>query len=216
MSYIELENVSFNWPRGERVLAGINLEIEKQETLALVGANGSGKTTLARLILGLLQPSRGQVMLEGKPVGDYTLAARGRKVGYVLQNPEQQFFAQDSAEEIGFALRYRGYTPEQIEVRVAEMLKLFELEDYAATFPFHLSQGEKQRLALAAVMAPGPDFLILDEPITGLDWLRKKRLGTILERVRAEGIGFLLICHDREFGLGLADRQLTLEGGRLV
>lgn len=215
-AYINLEQVSFSWPQGVQVLKEINLSIEKNETIALMGANGSGKTTLSKLILGLLKPTQGRALLAGMPIESYSLAARGRQFGYVFQNPERQFFAASVAEEIGFALKYRDFSPEKIQERVAEMLALFELEEYAATFPFNLSQGEKQRLALAAILAPRPDFIIMDEPFTGLDWLRKQRLQAILERVGKEGVGYLIISHDRALCSRLCSRVLTLEGGRLL
>ena len=214
--YINFEQVSYRWPRGGQVLKEINLSIKKNETIALMGANGSGKTSLSKLILGLLKPAQGCVLLAGRPIESYSLAERGRQLGYVFQNPERQFFASSVAEEIGFALKYRGLSSEEIQERVAEMLALFELEEYAAAFPLNLSRGEKQRLALAAILASRPDFIIMDEPFTGLDWLRKQRLQTILERVGNAGVGYLIISHDQALCARLCSRMLTLEGGRLL
>ena len=215
-AYINLEEVSFSWPRGQALVQGLNLAIEKHDTFALTGANGSGKTTLGKLIMGILTPTAGQVLLAGKPITSYSLAERGRRVGYVFQNPEKQLFAATVADEIGFALKYRGLSPEEVQNRVAETLALFELEQYAQTFPFNLSQGEKQRLALAAIMALGPDFVIMDEPSTGLDWLRKRRLQAILVGVRDRGVGYIIISHDHEFCAPLCARTLTLKGGKLA
>ncbi|NLY32034.1 MAG: ABC transporter ATP-binding protein [Firmicutes bacterium] len=215
MTYIQLEQVSFSWPRGEQVLKDINLAIEKHDTVALMGPNGSGKTTLGKLIIGLLAPSAGRVLLWGEDAAKYSLAARGRRIGYVFQNPERQFFASTVSEEIGFALKLRGMSPEEAEKRVGEMLGLFELEAYADTFPFNLSQGEKQRLALAAVFALNPEFIILDEPFSGLDWLRKQHLLAMLARVGETGVGYLLISHDEEMCARLCSRVLHLEGGEL-
>lgn len=214
-AYIQLEHVSFSWPGGVQVLKDINLDIKKHDTLALMGPNGSGKTTLGKLIIGLLAPSAGRVLLWGEDAAKYSLASRGRRIGYVFQNPEGQFFASTVSEEIGFALKLRGMSPEDAQQRVAEMLTLFELEEFAETFPFNLSQGEKQRLALAAIFALKPEFLILDEPFTGLDWLRKQRLLAVLEEVRNAGVGYLLISHDRECAQ-LCSRVLQLEGGELL
>lgn len=214
-AYIKLEQVSFSWPQGGQVLRDINLSIEKNSTIALMGPNGSGKTTLGKLIIGLLKPSAGRVFISGTDAEEYSLAARGRLIGYVFQNPEGQFFASTITEEIGFALKYRGMSPDKVQQRVEEMLTLFELEEYADTFPFNLSQGEKQRLALAAIIALRPGFIILDEPFTGLDWLRKQRLQEVLQRVRNEGVGYLLISHDRDMASRLCSRVLQLEGGEL-
>ena len=215
ISFISLEQVGFSWPKGQMVLRGINLDIQKDDTIALMGANGSGKTTLGRLMMGMLSPTQGQVMLAGQPLRDYSLSQLGRRVGYVFQNPEKQLFAATVAEDIGFGLRYRGLTQENLQSRVQEMLSLFELEHCAHSFPFNLSHGEKQRLALAGIMALEPEFIILDEPSTGLDWLRKQRLITVLERVRERGVGYLLISHDHGFCRGICAKALTLKEGQL-
>jgi energy-coupling factor transport system ATP-binding protein len=180
-----------------------------------MGSNGSGKTTLGKVIMGMLTPTAGTVRLEGRPIQDYPLAQRGRRIGYVFQNPERQLFAATVADEIGFALKYRGLAPETIQERVAELLALMELDRYARTFPYNLSHGEKQRLALAAVLALEPEFIILDEPSTGLDWARKRRLATVLARVRRQ-VGYIIISHDGGFCRELCDAALTLKGGRLV
>lgn len=215
-SFIGLDKVYFTWPRGREVIKGISLDLNRQDTVALMGSNGSGKTTLGKLVMGLLQPSSGKVYLDGRPIQEYSLAQRGRRVGYVFQNPERQLFAATVADEVGFALNYRGMDAKAVEERVAEMLDLFELGRYAQTFPFNLSHGEKQRLALAAVMALEPEFIVLDEPSTGLDWARKRRLAAVLDRVRQRGVGYILISHDQGFCHELCQTILTLKGGRLV
>ncbi|MGI6365421.1 MAG: energy-coupling factor ABC transporter ATP-binding protein [Bacillota bacterium] len=214
-AFIELEQVSFAWPQGREVLKGVDLALDRRDTLALMGSNGSGKTTLGKVIMGMLTPTAGTVRLEGRPIQDYPLAQRGRRIGYVFQNPERQLFAATVADEIGFALKYRGLAPETIQERVAELLALMELDRYARTFPYNLSHGEKQRLALAAVLALEPEFIILDEPSTGLDWARKRRLATVLARVRRQ-VGYIIISHDGGFCRELCDAALTLKGGRLV
>jgi energy-coupling factor transport system ATP-binding protein len=214
-AFIELEQVSFAWPQGREVLKGVDLALDRRDTLALMGSNGSGKTTLGKVIMGMLTPTAGTVRLEGRPILDYPLAQRGRRIGYVFQNPERQLFAATVADEIGFALKYRGLAPETIQERVAELLALMELDRYARTFPYNLSHGEKQRLALAAVLALEPEFIILDEPSTGLDWARKRRLATVLARVRRQ-VGYIIISHDGGFCRELCDAALTLKGGRLV
>lgn len=214
-AFIQLEQVSFAWPQGREVLRGIDLALDRRDTVALMGSNGSGKTTLGKVIMGILQPTAGTVRLEGRPIQEYPLAQRGRRIGYVFQNPERQLFAATVADEVGFALKFRGLAPQAIQERVAEILALMELERYAQTFPYNLSQGEKQRLALAAVLALEPEFIILDEPSTGLDWARKRQLAAILERIRQQ-VGYIIISHDYGFCQGLCEKTLTLKGGRLV
>ena len=187
--FLELEQVSFAWPQGREVLKGIDLTLSQEDTVALMGSNGSGKTTLGKVIMGILQPTAGEVRLAGRPITEYPLAQRGKRIGYVFQNPERHLFAATVADEIGFALKYRGLDPGEVQERVDEMLDLMELGQYAETFPFNLSHGEKQRLALAAVMALEPEFIILDEPSTGLDWVRKRRLAAMLDRIRQRKVG---------------------------
>lgn len=216
MPFLELEQVSFAWPRGREVLKDIDLTLSQEDTVALMGSNGSGKTTLGKVIIGILQPTAGEVRLGGRPIAHYPMAQRGRRIGYVFQNPERQLFAATVADEIGFALKYRGLPPGEVKARVAEMLDLMELGHYAETFPFNLSHGEKQRLALAAVMALAPEFIILDEPSTGLDWARKRRLAAMLDRIRQRGVGYIVISHDHGFCRGLCGSAVTLKGGRLV
>ncbi len=214
--FLELEQVSFAWPQGREVLKGIDLTLSQEDTVALMGSNGSGKTTLGKVIMGILQPTAGEVRLAGRPITEYPLAQRGKRIGYVFQNPERQLFAATVADEIGFALKYRGLDPGEVQERVDEMLDLMELGQYAETFPFNLSHGEKQRLALAAVMALEPEFIILDEPSTGLDWVRKRRLAAMLDRIRQRKVGYIVVSHDHGFSRRLCSSALTLKGGRLT
>ena len=196
------------------VLKDVTFSLSSGDTVAMMGDNGSGKTTMGKLLMGLLTPSCGQVLLEGRDVRSMPLSQRGEKIGYVFQNPEKQLFCSTVHQEVGFGLLYRGVNSEQVAIRVDEMLELFELYPCRESFPFNLSQGEKQRLVLAAVMALQPEFIILDEPTTGLDSRRRQVLSDMLSRVADRGVGYILISHDREFCSKLCQRLLVMEGGR--
>ncbi|MTI94397.1 MAG: ABC transporter ATP-binding protein [Firmicutes bacterium] len=215
MEFLSLNKVNFSWPGGRQVLTDISLAIHPGETVALVGANGSGKTTLGKIMVGILQPANGQVHLAGKPLGQYSLAEVGRRIGYIFQNPEKQLFTPSVREEIGFGLRHRQVADGEIKRRVQAMLELFELEYCADSFPFNLSQGEKQRLALASVLILEPEFVIFDEPTTGMDWFRKQSFRELLTLVRKRGCGYVLISHDPDLSQDSCSRILRLEGGRL-
>lgn len=215
MSFLLLKDVCFAWPGGGRLLDSVDLRIQASDTIALMGANGSGKTTLGKLMLGLIQPTQGTIELQGKPLSAYTLAQRGELMGYIFQNPEKQLFAASVSEDIALPLRFRGVSREKIAVKTAELLTIFELEHCKDKFPFNLSQGEKQRLALAGVMGVEPKFLILDEPSSGLDWLRKQQLARILHRLAEAGTGYILISHDPKFCADLCRRRMVLRGGTL-
>ena len=194
---------------------GINLYFDKDGITAVVGPNGSGKTTLTKLMMGIIQPTNGEVCLESRPLCEYSLAEIGRRIGYVFQNPGQQLFSTTVAEEIGFGLKQFGEQPEVIEEKVDFYLDYFELAAYRNVFPLHLSYGEKQRVAIAAVLANNPDFVILDEPTVGLDVYRKRLLEDYLKKVIQLGRGMVIVSHDHDFVERMADRVVSLENGRV-
>lgn len=216
MPFLQLSRVAFSYPRKMKpVLTGINLDLDKNMITALVGPNGSGKTTLTKLLIGVLQPSEGEVLLAGRPVAEYSLAEIGRRIGYVFQNPDLQLFCGTVAEEIGFGLVNRGCEPAAVHEKVAFYLDYFDLAACRGVFPLYLSQGEKQRLAIAAVLANEPEFLILDEPTIGLDAYRKKLLADYLKKVARLGRGMILVSHDEPFVDKMAERVVTLASGRI-
>ncbi|MDY6827284.1 MAG: ABC transporter ATP-binding protein [Bacillota bacterium] len=219
MSFWIVKDLEFTY-RGRQinqpVLKGVSFSIEAGETVALMGPNGSGKTTLGKLLMGILEPDCGQVLLEGRDIKNYSLGEIGARIGYIFQNPEKQIFTSSVREEINFGLQYRSFTAEETNRRVNEMLNCFELTHRAEAFPFNLSRGEKQRLALAAVLALEPGFIIFDEPTTGLDMRRKDNFAVLLEKVKAKGTGYILISHDHEFSSICCDREIILKEGNLV
>ncbi|MDD2511220.1 MAG: ABC transporter ATP-binding protein [Syntrophomonas sp.] len=216
MAFLELRQIDFSYPGGRpAVLSGVNLALNREGISAIIGPNGCGKTTLTKIMLGILRPTSGEVLLEGRSVQEYTLAQIGRRIGYVFQNPEQQLFSSTVAEEIGFGLSYRSEDPAVIRERVEFLLDYFELSPYRQVFPLHLSYGEKQRLAIAAVLANEPEFLILDEPTVGLDACRKELLAAHLHKVARLGRGMVLVSHDTAFVNRMANRVIALEKGRV-
>lgn len=179
---ISFENVSasYSQPNGEAqiVLHAINLTIESGEFVAIIGRNGSGKTTLARLCNGLVLPSEGTVRVNGLEVSADNhshIREIRRKVGMVFQNPENQIVSTTVEREIAFGLENMAVSREEMLERVNDALAAFDLEKYRHRPPASLSGGEKQRLALAAVMAMRPAHLILDEPTAMLDYEHKKK-----------------------------------------
>lgn len=215
MAFWQVENLHFAYPRRETLLEGLSFRIGAGETVALTGPNGSGKTTLGKLLVGILKPAAGRILLEGKDLAGYSLGEIGARIGYLFQNPERQIFTPAVREEIAFGLRFRGYPAAAVERRVEEMLDYFELNHCAGQFPFNLSQGEKQRLAIAAVLALEPRFVIFDEPTTGLDMRRKAKFAALLHKIKAGGAGYILITHDRAFSADCCARRLHLEEGKL-
>lgn len=216
MAFLDLRNVTFKYPGQKRtVLAGINLTFDKAGITAIMGPNGCGKTTLTKLMVGLLVPITGEISLENRPLGTYSLAEIGRRIGYVFQNPDRQLFCTTVEEEIGFGLKNMGWKPAAVRERVEFYLEYFELAAYRRVFPLHLSQGEKQRLAMAAVLAGEPGFLILDEPTAGLDAYRKTILGKFIRKIAALGRGTVIVSHDTTFVRRIAERVITVENGQI-
>jgi len=170
---IELDSVEFAFPDGNRILRGLSLSITRGERVVLLGANGCGKSTLLKLVNGLLFAQSGEFRFEGRPVNarslnnsEFRLRLR-RSTGLVFQHPEAMFFNATVREEIAYGPdRFRHEDPDRLAARWAQRLNLTRQLERA---PFELSGGEKQRLALACVLACEPDVLLLDEPVANLD-----------------------------------------------
>ena len=209
---IRVENLHFAYNERE-VIKGIDLTFGK-EILALVGPNGSGKTTLAKHLNGLLKPTRGRVLVDGMDTREHTVAELSRKVGYVFQNPEHMFFEETVFKEVAFGPKNLGVSEKEVEERVRWSLKTVGLEGFEERTPYSLSGGEKQRLAIACVLAMKPKYLILDEPTTGLDLRAERRVAEVIRSLRERGHGVMLITHDMDLVLELAERVVLLSGGR--
>jgi energy-coupling factor transporter ATP-binding protein EcfA2 len=202
---------------GERaVLRNINLDIDRGGFIGIMGRNASGKTTLVKQFNGLLKPTRGRVRLEGVDTSKSTAAELSRRVGYVFQNPNDHLFADSVEDEIAFSLRNRGADETEITKAVAEMLDEFELGRYRQSYPRNLSGGEKQRVALASVLAGQPEIIVLDEPTRGMDYVLKKKLINYLDDYRRRGNTVIMVSHDVETIAECAQRVVLLSEGRVV
>lgn len=205
------------------VLSDISCEIADGEFVALMGANGSGKTSLARCLNGILAPSHGAVLVEGMDTRapQHLLEIR-RRVGMVFQHPDNQMVAPTVEREIAFGLENLGVPRAEMHARVEEMLERFELHAYRRHAPHQLSGGEKQRVALAAVLAMRPRHIVFDEPTSLLDHPSRVRLFETIAKLRHAPASenhprpsILLITQFSEEAL-LAERLLVLHQGRLI
>jgi energy-coupling factor transport system ATP-binding protein len=213
---VSARDVWYTYPGGVEALRGVSLELRRGELAALMGPNGSGKTTLAKVLAGLLKPSRGEVRVLGRPVAEYSRLELSSLVGYVYQNPQHQLFCQSVFEEVAFGLKLRGVKGEELERRVGEALRFFKLEELRDEHPFFLSKGEKRRLALASVYALRPELLIVDEPTTGQDRRFGEQLMEILRRLADSGKSVLVITHSVDLALKYADRLIAMSRGRVI
>src|SRR5918997_1564810 len=173
---IEVEGLSHRYPNGVVALEGVDLEVRRGEFLAVLGQNGSGKTTLVKHFNGLLGPTEGSVRVEGEETVELGIRRLGQRVGYVFQNPDHQIFSDTVADEVAFGPKIREMEEDEIEERVSEALAAVGLEGREEEDPFGLTKGERQRVAVASVLAVRPEVLILDEPTTGLDYAEQRSM----------------------------------------
>jgi energy-coupling factor transport system ATP-binding protein len=214
---IAVENVDFTYGRkSPTVLHQIQVTLDPHEVTALVGPNGCGKTTLGKLMAGILKPTRGQVRVDGLDTRKTDLSVLGQHIGYLFQEPERQLFASSVRDELAFVFDLMGEDKAQYADKVDQMLSRFHLEHLADDFPFQLSRGEKQRLAIATVMINNPAYYIFDEPTTGLDEIRRQELSDILLDLSSNRTGMMIISHDRSFIERHAQRIVRMEGGKVI
>jgi cobalt/nickel transport system ATP-binding protein len=209
---IAVTNLRYRYADGSRALNGIDFQLDAGEAVALLGANGSGKTTFVLHLIGLLR-GEGEVSVCGLPVKRRNLPAIRRKLGVVFQDPDEQLFMPTVLDDVCFGPLNLGL-PEDEAVRVARAaLKKVGMSEAVEKAPYHLSAGEKRRVAVAGVIAMNPEILVLDEPTTYLDPPGRRDLLTLLEELPQAK---LLVTHDTSFALALCQRAVFFEDGRIT
>lgn len=214
---LSVERVSFAYERGREALAEVDLTIHQGDFVALLGRNGSGKSTLGRLLNGLLQPTEGRVLIQHRDSRRLRPGELAAAVGYVFQNPDHQIFAETVEAEVTFGPRNLGCAGEEAARRAGDALAAVGFgPEIAARDPFSLSKGDRQRIAVASVLAAGPPILIFDEPTTGLDAAETARMIRTLRRLHAEGRTIIMITHALSLVAALARRCIVLRDGRVM
>ena len=216
---VELEGVrhvySPGTPFAVEALKDVSLGVEPGEVLGVIGGTGSGKSTLVQHLNLLLVPTAGRVLVNGEDALSMDRTELRRRVGLVFQSPEQALFAPTVEEDVAFAPRRLGLGEEQVRERVGETLELLGAGHLAARSPFALSGGEKRRVAIAGVLAMGPEILVLDEPTAGLDPHARSDLIGLVGRLTASGMTVVFVSHDLDEVAEVADRVCVLEGGEV-
>ncbi|MDD4255081.1 MAG: ABC transporter ATP-binding protein [Methanofollis sp.] len=215
---LAFEGVTYAYPGQDHpAIDGVTFGIGAGEIVLLTGPNGSGKSTLLRHANGLLRPNKGKVVVNGRETNTLTVAEAARSVGLLAQHADTQLFAETVRDEIAFAPENLGYTPERIGHCMDGALKILGLEVLGTeTPPLNLSVGEKQRVAIASILAMDTPVLVLDEPTLGLDPARKAELSTLLRKRAGAGCAVLVATHDPEFAALCGGRRVALRGGRVV
>ena len=222
MSFIHVENVTFRYGTDDplslkEALSGVSLAVERGEFVALLGHNGCGKSTLAKHFNAMLLPTSGKVFVDGMDTAEEALKYEiRRRVGLVLQNPDNQLVASIVEEDVAFGPENLGVPPKEIRQRVDNALKAVEMYDYRLAAPYKLSGGQKQRVAIAGIIAMQPECIVLDEPTAMLDPRgRTEVLDTIHKLNRELGITIVLITHYMDEAV-TADRVVVMDSGRIL
>ena len=221
---ITLEHVDYTYAPGtayaSKAVNDLSLTIEKGEFVGIMGKTGSGKSTLIQLISGLLTPGAGKILLDGKDINEkkYDRSELRRKVGVVFQFPEYQLFESTVEKDVAFAIKRLGWSKDRIRVAVKDALSLmgFEYEEVKEKSPLGFSGGEKRRIAIAGVLAADPDYIILDEPVAGLDPIGREDFLSLIDGLHEQGKGIIMISHNADALAEHADRILVLKKGTVV
>ena len=209
---LEFRNVSFSYEPGTPVLDNLSFHIRKGETVGLIGANGAGKSTIMKLMLGLL-PAQGEILVDGMPVTKQNLSVIRQKIGFVLQDSDNQMFMPTVYEDMIFGPRNYGLTREEADARVDRVLKELGLESLKHRHNHKISGGEKRMAAIATILAMEPEMIVMDEPSTALDPVNRRR---VINTINSLPQTKLIASHDLDMILDTCQRVLLISRGKIV
>ncbi|VVB95929.1 putative ABC transporter ATP-binding protein [uncultured archaeon] len=218
MDIIKTEGLEYAYPDGTQALKGISIAIEKGSKVALVGNNGAGKSTLFLHFNGTLRPTRGMVIIEGKPIkyDSKSLINLRTKVGMVFQDPDDQIFAPTVKQDVAFGPLNLDLPRDEVDRRVKYALKSVGMEAYADKPPHFLSGGQKKRVAIAGVLAMEPEIIVMDEPTSALDPQGSLDIIEILDELNADGKTIIFSTHDIDLAAMWANSICVLNEGKII
>ena len=222
MAHFQIEDLSFSYPtaKGKKSLDSVSLSIEKGEYVVLCGKSGSGKTTLLRQLKSVLAPhgkKAGEILFNGTPIEKVSQRDQSAKIGYVMQNPDDQIVTDKVWHELAFGLESLGCDQKTMRARVAEMACYFGIQDWFHRDVANLSGGQKQLLNLASIMAMQPEVLILDEPTSQLDPIAASDFLNTVRKINIElGTTVIITEHRLEDIFPYADRAIVMDGGKVI
>ncbi len=205
---IETEGIKYSYPDGTLAIHDVNFYLKKGERVAIVGPNGSGKSTLLKILSALLEPKEGKIKFYGRE--NFKEKELRRKFGIVLQNPDDMLFNATVMEDMEFGPAQIGMDREEFLKILEELDEVFSLSPLLSKPPFKLSEGEKQRVAMACAIVIKPEVLFLDEPFSALDVGIKRRVVNYLNKLNAEGVSIVTVSHDLSIIPFIADRVYLL------
>jgi energy-coupling factor transport system ATP-binding protein len=212
---VAFKDVSFHYGDGNLILRDVNLEIKRGDIIAVLGANGAGKTTLVKHAIGLLKPTAGEVLVDGKSTKQLSIAQIAQMLGYVFQSPSHMLFAPTVREELQFGPKNLKHDPARIEANIAKALRIVRLEGREEDPPLALSFGQQKRVSIAAILAMQSRILVMDEPTAGQDYQNFMNfMDAIIQLPTFESI--LFITHDIDLAVIFANRVLVVNDGRVM
>ena len=209
---IAFRNVSFSYDNGRPVVEDLSFSIRKGETVGLIGANGAGKSTIMRLLLGLVT-GQGEITVDGLPLNKQNLPAIRQKIGFVLQDSDNQMFMPTVYEDMVFGPRNYGLSKEETERRVDAVLQSLGLQDLKHRYNHKISGGEKRMAAIATILAMEPEAILMDEPSTALDPVNRR---TVINTIKRLPQTKLIASHDLDMILDTCQRVILLSHGSIV
>jgi len=209
---VEVKNLQHVYPDGTAAIKDVSFIITHGESVGIIGANGAGKSTLLQHLNGSLEPTGGSIHIGHTPLSKGTLPDIRRTVGMVFQDPDDQLFMPTVFDDVAFGPLNLGFTPEDVEERVKEVLELVGAGHLRNKPPYHLSGGEKKRVAIATVLSMTPDILVMDEPTSALDPFARRQLMKLMLEFKHTKI---ITSHDLDMVMGLCERTIVLYEGEI-
>ncbi|MHB8917313.1 MAG: ATP-binding cassette domain-containing protein [Desulfocucumaceae bacterium] len=216
MVIIEVDDIHYTYRDGTEALKGLSLYVEEGERVALMGPNGAGKSTLLLHLNGINRPRSGKVTVMGREVNSKTEMWVRSVVGLVFQDPDDQVFSSTVWEDVTFGPQNMGLDQQEIDTRARGALEAVGMLDYRHKAPYHLSYGQKRRVAIAGVLAMLPRIIVLDEPMAFLDPRGRDTLVDILNSLHSRGQTIVIATHDVDFAAEWADRVIIVKNGKTL
>ena len=209
---IQFQNVSFSYDSANPVVQNLSFTIQKGETVGLIGANGAGKSTIMKLLLGLIR-GQGEITVDDLPLNKQNIPAIRQKIGFVLQDSDNQMFMPTVYEDMIFGPRNYGLSKEETERRVDDVLNRLGLSELKHRYNHKISGGEKRMAAIATILAMEPEMILMDEPSTALDPVNRR---TVINTIRCLPQTKLIASHDLDMILDTCQRVILLSHGNIV
>jgi energy-coupling factor transport system ATP-binding protein len=208
---IQIDHVSYSYDSKNYSIEDINLSIEDNEFVAIIGQNGAGKSTLLKNLTGLLRPTKGDIYIRGRNSREMAVSVISGEIGFVLQNPDRQLFANTVLEEVAFALKNMGIPEDEIARRVDESLTAVGLLGAKEMFPPALSKGDRAKVVIASVLAMGSKTIILDEPTSGQDYRSCHQIMDIARDLHQNGRTIIYVTHNMSLIAKYARRTIVMK-----